>query len=114
MTRLISVEEQIIQRTIHRALNDGYALSVYDGEEITVDRSVDQDEIFAAMKTTDEDYLFAYDRFKDRIKRSGWIRFVYGNHGTEVICDYTTSMEPTMEPIFEWINEYVDRSGDHG
>ncbi len=38
---------------------------------------------------TDEEYLYVY---KDT-KRQGWVFFVYGNDGPDVINDYTTSLD---------------------
>lgn len=29
----------------------------------------------------------------------GWVRFVYGNDGHDVISDYTTNLESVLEPI---------------
>lgn len=97
--KLISIEDQIIKATISALLKAGFAVSVNDGEETTVNRSVNPDLIFTAMKTTDEDYLLVHD---------GWVRFIYGNDDTEVINDYTVNLEPVMVKVFEMITEYEE------
>ncbi len=104
--KLISIEDQIIQATISALLKEGYALSVNDGEETTVDRSRNLDLIFSAMKTTDEDYLLAYD--DDGTLKAGYVRFVYGNDDVEVISDYTVNLKPVMDEIAKMIGRYEE------
>ncbi len=106
---IVSVEDQIICETINALIATGFRLSMCDGEETTVVRSVDINEIFAAMKTTEEDYLFVYQR--NFGARYGWVRFIYGNDDTEVINDYTVNLEPVMVKITAMINEFEARRG---
>ncbi len=40
-------------------------------------------------------------------EKGGWIRFILGNDW-DVICDYTLSLEETMEPIDAWITKHQD------
>ena len=111
--KLISIEDQIIRGTIYALLANGFELSVNDGEETTVYRSKDIDELFAAMKTTDEDYLVVHEAGDDRSLRSrvGWVRFIYGNDDTEVINDYTVNLEPIMVKILDMIQDYEKERG---
>lgn len=102
--RLISIEDQIIKLTIDALVNAGFELSVHDGGEMTVNRSTNPDTIFAAMKTTDEDCLFVYMR--ETRGSMGWVRFIYGNEGVEVINDYTVSLESVMSIVFNLIDDY--------
>ncbi len=102
--KLISIEDQIIKATITKLLIARYLLSVNDGEETTVRRSRNHDQIFMAMKTTDEDCLLVYDR--DSASDIGWVRFIYGNDDNYVINDYTTNLEPVMVKIMKLIDEY--------
>ena len=46
----------------------------------------------AAMFSTDEDYLYVH---KGK-EKAGWVRFIYGESGWDVICDYTTNLESLM------------------
>lgn len=106
--KLRSIETQIIRATIDGLLRAGYLLSVNDGEETTVSRSLDPDVILAAMRTSDEDFLMAHRRLHEAGYEvgAGWVRFIYGNDDTEVINDYTTNLEPVMGPIFKMIEEF--------
>jgi hypothetical protein len=86
------IEARIMRKVIEDALAAGYALGVHDGESKTVANSRDPEAIFAALRTTDEDFLM----FTLGDKPVGWVFFVYGNDGHDVINDYTTSLEPVM------------------
>lgn len=96
--RIMTVEEQIIRGIIAAMLAENYELSVNDGEEITLKRSRDPEAIFAAMRTTDEDYLIIHTPGSG-YRRDGWVFFVYGNEDHEVVNDYTTNLERIMAPI---------------
>lgn len=115
MKKLISIEDQVIKATIKALLDDGYILSVNDGEETTVTHSTDPDRIFTAMKTTGEDYLMVHVQINDSIRpditeyvECGWVRFIYGNEGTEVINDYSVSLEPVIGKIMKLISDYEE------
>lgn len=85
------IERKIAIATIKDLLNSGHSISVNDGEEVTLERSTDQTDILDAMFTTDEDYLIAH---KDgELTSIGWVRFIYGNDGWDVVNDYTTNLE---------------------
>lgn len=94
------VERLIARRLIADLLRANYSISVNDGEETTVARSVHAQRIFAAMCTTDEDSLIIY-RTVSRTERFGWIKIVYGNDGVDMISDYTTNLEPIIAPIYQ-------------
>jgi hypothetical protein len=101
----IRIEQKIARYTVRALLRAGFLLSVYDGEEITVERSADAATICNAMFSTDEDYLFVYE--DGQAARNGWVRFVYGNDGYDVICDYTTNLDPQMDAV----NKYAESFG---
>ena len=85
------IERRIAIATIKDLHNAGFSISVNDGEEVTVEKSLDQTEVLDAMFSTDEDYLIAHDA-KTGIQQ-GWVRFIYGNDGWDAVNDYTTSLE---------------------
>jgi len=89
------IEKMIAERCIHDLLAAGYSLSVYDGEETTLRRCTRPTVILAAMATTDEDYLLVHPLGANK-PRIGWVRFIYGNAGWEVINDYTTNLETVL------------------
>lgn len=81
-------EATVARRLIREALRLGYHVSVNDGEETTVKRSTDADEIANALCSTGEDTLIFHLL---EGKSEGAIYLVWGNDpsGEELIADHT-------------------------
>lgn len=92
----IEIEKRIAKRVITDALAAGYSLSVNDGEDTTLHSSRDMDAILAAMRSTDEDRLLFHIDHREHAPAIGWVRFIYGNDGPDVINDYTTNLEAVL------------------
>jgi hypothetical protein len=89
------VERDIALAAITGCLSKGYNLTVDNGEERVLLNSRDKRAILAAMFTTDEEHLLVnYNPVTN--KSEGWIFFVYGNDGWDVISDYTTNLESAL------------------
>lgn len=99
----IKIEGKIAKKTISVLLAQGFELAVFDCEEITVPRCRDATKLYDAMFTTDDDRLFVYKPGEEG--RFGWVWFVYGNSGWDVISDYTTNLEEALKPV----NEYAEK-----
>jgi hypothetical protein len=111
------VERKICMATVDALLAAGYSLGVNDGEEVTLEFSRDREKIADALFTTDEDYLYVYEAERDpaaKDKRPDmWVRFVYGNDGWDVICDY--SHAKTLDPILgddSEVQKLIDRESE--
>lgn len=91
-------EAQVARMLVNAALRDGYALSVSDGEEWTVERSRSEAEILDALATTGGDVVRLWTQ--DGATR-GWFYLVYGNaeDGSELIADYTDN--PICNELWE-------------
>jgi hypothetical protein len=95
-----AIEARIMQSAIEELLSYDFTLGVNDGESVTIHHSTDAAAVFAALRTTDDDYLLAYTPgapittpgHEGRVC-TGWVRFVYGNDGWDVICDHSTNLE---------------------
>lgn len=99
--RRIQLEQRIVRRTVKALLAAGYALQTNNGDDLTPETPTDSlTAILGEMMQTDDEYLMAY---KDG--RTSWVRFVYGNDGYDVICDYTVSLEDVLKPV----NDYAER-----
>lgn len=85
-------ERRIVGKLVEDLLAAGFALSVNDGEEVTVSKSKDPTEIYAALSSTDTDLLMVHST---NDVRDRWIRLVWGND-CDVISDYLTSLEPFL------------------
>lgn len=82
-------EKRIVGKLVTDLLEiPGLTLSVNDGEEVTVKRSTDTAQIYAALSSTGEDYVLVHELGKtDR-----WVRLIWGND-VDVISDYHVSLE---------------------
>ena len=96
------LERLIASVLIRDALKAGYTISVNNGEEIVITMSVDRTAILKEMFSVDEERLIF---FKDG-KQIGWVFFVYGNDGYDVICDYAGNLEHIMENVDKIIAQW--------
>lgn len=83
-------ERFIVKQIVGRALDKGYLLSVYDGEETPIQHSDDLEAVMAELGHCDLEWLLVENA--DR-KRIGSIFLVYGNDPDEVVADYTDKPE---------------------
>jgi hypothetical protein len=90
------IERAIVERVVDDALAAGCWLNVDNGGdnmELEFPTS-EKHEIMKALFATDDDRLYL---FKPGNKRAtGWVWFIYGNSGWDVISDYTTNLEELL------------------
>jgi hypothetical protein len=86
------VERNIARRLILDGLAAGYTIKVHNGEELLMPFNQVAKQILSLMFSVDEEHLLFY---KDD-KKIGWVLFVYGNDGWDVISDYSTNLEDIM------------------
>ena len=98
----IAIEKRIVHRVVKDALRAGYSVSVFDGEEFTLNHSTDSKTILAALMTTDEDTIRLHDKDGNY---QGAVFFVYGNDGYDVIADYSVALEEFLTGA----NEYAEK-----
>lgn len=80
-------EAAVARRLVRKALEAGYTVSVNDGEEWTVKKSTNRDEILAALATTGEDSIRIRNAEGEKI---GTLYLVYQDGpGDELIADFT-------------------------
>ena len=105
----VAIERKIVKRTVSDLLAAGYELAVHDGEDWH-ERTTDAAKLHAALMETDEDRLFVYKVDGPHGKRDwyGWVFFVYGNDGYDVISDYTVNLENDLAAV----NAYADTLED--
>ena len=97
------VERQIARRLILDGLAAGYSLSVDNGgDEDEIAPSHKCKEILDAMFATDDEHL----KFHKDGKYVGWVYFVYGNDGYDVISDYTVNLEHVMAGVEKLSDKY--------
>jgi hypothetical protein len=95
------IEQAIVKRVIADTLAAGYSIDVFDGDEFVLENGTDADAIFKAMFATDEEQLYLR---KDG-KRWGWIFFIYGENGWDVINNHTSNLDELLKGTFELCDE---------
>ncbi len=87
------VEKKIASALIEDGLKAGYLIGVDNGgDEMELKPCNDKETILKAMFLTDEEHLI----FDKDGKQTGWVFFVYGNDGWDVISDYSVNLEHVM------------------
>jgi len=84
------IELKILSKLIHTAFGLGYSISVFDGEEETLTKSISFVEVLQAIRTTDEDTL----SFHSPTEYVGRVWLFYGS-GVDVIGDSTDNEKMT-------------------
>lgn len=92
------IEREIADAFLTQVLADNYAITVNDGDEDAVVHSSDKDAILAAMFAVDECTLFLFESFGATSDEGadGWVTFIFGNDGWDVISDYTVNLQHLM------------------
>lgn len=95
------MERRIVTFMIEDAIKQGFALSVFNGEEVTVKKSTNATELWEACRTVDEETIFFH---KDDVLVGG-VNLVYGNDGWDVISDYTVKLEDVLAATNRVVDE---------
>ncbi|QFZ84577.1 hypothetical protein GFK26_18285 [Variovorax paradoxus] len=102
----ITIEREIFRRTCAALLAAGYELRVYEGGDWACERTTDPVLLENSMMSTDEDWLKVYK--PGQHISIGWVYFVYGNTGWDVINDQTTNLEEALKPVAEYIDQIAE------
>lgn len=98
----IGIEQDIVTRTVDVLLAAGFLLQTDILEDPRPEQpTTDRANIIAEVAEVDDEFLGVF--YQDGT-RKGWVRFVYGNNGEDVISDYTTNLESVLKPV----NDYAD------
>lgn len=99
----MAMERRIVTRTVDALLAAGFYLNIDNGggsPELSHDTQ-DRALLLKNLGATDDEFLLVSDGANTS---HGWVRFVYGNDGYDVISDYTTNLESVLAPV----NAYAD------
>jgi hypothetical protein len=103
----IVVERAVIRRAATDILAAGCAITVFDGEDVSVMKTRDLGEVMDGICACDEEWLRVYEPTGDEAKpwkHLGNIFLVFGNEGWDVLADY----HMTLEPLLAGANEFAD------
>jgi hypothetical protein len=115
-----AVERRIIQQVIIDLLDDDKLLAIdHGGEDNVIEIKDAGPEALDEMMACDDERLYVFksrhalDRFirmhleGDLGECSGYVYFVYGNDGYDVISDYSTNLEPQLKNAV-WLGDEID------
>lgn len=95
------IELGVVRKLVSHAISEGHTITVYDGEECPVKRSVDVELIIEHAFSVEECQL----RVFSGPDMYGVVYLVYGNDGWDVICNYHVSLEDLLGPV----NDYAEQ-----
>lgn len=83
----------VARRLVRAALAAGYAVSVHDGEELTVDKATKSTPVLGALCTTGQDLIVIYAADTDGWRWVGSFLLIWDNeeNGEDLISDYTAN-----------------------
>ena len=84
------MDKAIVTAVVEELLEQGFSLSLFHEEAPAFKQSTDKELILSNIHQCDEETLAAYDKAG---QRTGWVFFVYGNDGYDVLSDYSLSIE---------------------
>ncbi|MHB8415617.1 MAG: hypothetical protein ACYDB1_09585 [Acidiferrobacteraceae bacterium] len=111
MSKLVrELEEKVVRLVVKDALAKGLHLAVFaDGEEL-VAPTKDAKEVLNVLLDVDDATLAFYEGKTP----DGWVRFVFGNDGWDVISDYTLNLydDETKEGLLANAQALCDKYAD--
>jgi hypothetical protein len=109
------VEREICTEIVKSLLRAGFSISVdngdNNGEDFEIARSHSKTAVLKAMFQTDDEHLYVYNRSPHAAGAFGWVRFVYGNDGWDVLSDYSVNLEKFIgdgTPVQKVVDKYAD------
>lgn len=91
-----ATEKRIARQVVTRLLDNGYSISVWEGEDFAILKSNSIERIMKALASTDSDVLRAYDADDNPM---GSVLLVWGN-GEDLISDGSGVAIDLVEGIY--------------
>jgi hypothetical protein len=92
------IERKIAAKVVEDILAAGYSITIayHDSNSNTIKQSTDAAAIVAELHQCDVEYLLVHEAGSNRFEHLGWIEFIYGNDGHDLIANYTNNLEPLL------------------
>jgi hypothetical protein len=100
LAKRIATEKRIVGKTIRALKKAGFLFRVDDGGDDMSPMLTRVNEVLDLCFGTDCVTVFVYVGLRE----AGWVNFVYGNGGWDVLSDYTTNLEDVLKPV----NDFAD------
>lgn len=94
-TNMTPIELKIATKVIADILAAGYSITIAynDGDSDTIKQSTNATAILTELHQCDVEWLLVYPKNSNRHDYLGWVEFVYGNDGHDLIANYTNSVD---------------------
>ena len=108
------VEQRIASRAVSALLDAGFTLAVAQGDERPEPATRSKAKIMRELGECDDDRLMVYkpdnlppqNATGNEHPADGWVWFVYGNDGWDVISDYTTNLESHIASVMQYAKTF--------
>jgi hypothetical protein len=98
------LEKQVLKQLVTDILAAGYSISIGNGENMVVRKSIKKTDILAALRSVFEEHLYVHEPVCGN--RIGWVTFVYGkNDIKDMINDYSVNLEVMLANTWKLIDE---------
>jgi len=102
----ITIERAVFRKAVETLLAAGFELRVHEGGDWACARTTDPKVLEDAMMSTDEDRLYAFR--PDNAAPFGWVYFVYGNTGWDVVADHTAKLDAFLTPVDAYVDQIAE------
>lgn len=96
------MDRAIVTQCVEELLEQGFNLSLFHEEALAFKHSTNKEQILSNLLQCDEETLAIYDNTQQRV---GWVFFVYGNDGYDVISDYSITIEQYIPKTQELVDK---------
>ena len=103
----IEMEDQILRTAVFELLDHGFALTVdvWSHDNYVLDRCTHGEDVLAKLGTYEDERLLA--RRGDKI--IGWLHFIYGSNGYDVLVDWTGSLTDYIPETLALIETFKEQ-----
>ena len=93
------LERLIVRKVVSAAVKEGYTFVIDNGGDSDENVKTEGVEptLNEMLQTDQEKLIFVKDG-----KRVGWVYFVYGNDGWDVINNYTVNLNKILDPVLDY------------
>lgn len=98
------IEKKIATKFVNDALAAGYTIGIDNGGDDLEYKGTDKKKILSEMFATDEEHLYVFK--PNQNKPFGWVYFIYGECGWDVINDYTVNLESLLTETLALAEKY--------
>ena len=89
----IALERRIVRSIVKNALAAGWTIAIDNGGDTYEYEGTNRARILESIMLTDDEHLYFFK--PGEVRPFGWVYFVYGNDGWDVLNDYTCNLDAT-------------------